>query len=683
MSSLVYLNLRNNLIYDPSKSLFSNLSDLQFLILSENKLESIEKQFFYGLKNLKYLDLTKNQLKFIFRDSYQEIYNLENLYLKFNFINNLNGSLRILKKLSTLDLSSNKLESFKIDDILSNISNLDLSFNLLKQFEFNQSYLFGLKTLKMSSTNSSLISNIDFKLFLELEELDLSDNLNINIEMINKLVKLRKLNIRNTNANDCSFIKNLKSIEELDVGDNRNYYFCLRFLSNSLKSLKISNVSLRENICMINKLIYLDASYNNITTMEFVYIESLNHLDLKFNYIDNIMINLKTNFNFHKLYHLSYISLFKSLTKYLTEFEIKFGYKLELAVLSNNNLRIFPKFCELDDSQQEIFDISCNLKILFFDHNKLEKIKPTDFLFLVNLQYLNLDSNSISLIADNSFFNLRSLETLILSNNNINLENNTSSIFNALTNIKFLNLSFNFIEFIGMYTFQNLLKLEVIDLSHNKIHSIKHGSFKGLINLRELYINANEPNLKIENSSFSQFEAIKTIYIDKFILNDSYHKSIFIYMIENKNFNHKKTILKWSFFQAFNLITLNESFYDCNLVFEFIRFNIQYNLKTESHFNDFLSNCQSSYLKKKYLIDYIIQENKLSVNYLYLFLVMLSFIFLVALIWSLFSFIDYPHKIEFNIHIIFDIKNFLFNLIKCFLAKTKKLFFWAYSRLGN
>ena len=215
------------------------------------------------------------------------------------------------------------------------------------------------------------------------------------------------------------------------------------------------------------------------------------------------------------------------------------------------------------------------------------------------LEYLNLDSNNISIIDDNSFFNLKSLESLILSRIKLNLANNTQVLFNLLTNIKLLNLSFNLIEFIQVNTFSNLFKLEVLDLSNNKINSIKEGSFKGLINLKDLYINGNEPDIKIQNTSFSQFEAINTIFIDRSTLNNSDHKSIFIDMVKNKNVNHNKTILKWIYYPSFNLITLNESFYECGLVFELIRFNIQYNLRTESDFSEYLTNCQSSKMKIK------------------------------------------------------------------------------------
>ena len=386
-------------------------------------------------------------------------------------------------------------------------------------------------------------------------------------------------------------------IEEIDLGDNLNYFFSLQYLSKSLTSLKISNISLREIYSYsFENLLFLDASFNNIFTLTgFHRILNLVYLDLKFNIINDIIISMIENFNFNRLNKLEYINLNKSLAKNLIKFELKFANKLEHAILSSNDLRIFPKFCEQIEPQEEI--VSCNLKTLHFDHNQLEKLKQIDFHLLERLEFLNLQSNNIHFIDDNSFFNLKSLETLILSDNKINIGNNTQDLFNSLTNIKLLNLSLNFIEFIRVNTFSNLLKLEVLDLSHNKIHTIKQTSLNGLVNLRDLYINGNEPDLKIENSSFIQFESIKTIFLDKSVLNDSNHKSIFIDMVKHKNSINNKTIFKWIYYSAFNLITLNESFYDCALVFELIRFNIQLNLKTESDFNEYLESCQSRKIK--------------------------------------------------------------------------------------
>ena len=464
------------------------------------------------------------------------------------------------------------------------------------------------------------------------------------------LKKLKKLNLRNTKTSDCSFIFYADLIEELDVSENKNYQTCLilNYKSSSLTSFKISNISIKGYLTNIDQdtthyylknLIYFDASLNQITTTEdLVELKSLVYLDLKFNIIDNVITDIEdVNFNFNKLPELEYINLNKSIAIKLKNFELKFGNKLVHAILSSNGLRTFPKFCEQDDTQLETsIEFSCNLKILYFDRNNLDRIKQLDLIFLEKLEYLNLESNEISLIEDDSFFNLKSLETMILSDNNLNLANNTHVLFNSLTSIKNLNLSFNSIEFTRNDTFKNLLKLELLDLSYNKIHSIKEGSFKGLINLRDFYVNGNEPGLTIENSSFNQFEDIKTIFLDKFYLNNSVHKSIFIDIVKSKNMIHKKTILRWSYFQAFNLITLNESYYDCGLVFELIRFNIQYNLKTESDFSEYLAYCYSSKMKRKSAGDYIIQDEKSIIFFLYVSLGMISLIIIFVVSVSIF-----------------------------------------------
>ena len=106
-------------------------------------------------------------------------------------------------------------------------------------------------------------------------------------------------------------------------------------------------------------------------------------------------------------------------------------------------------------------------------------------------------------------------------------------------------------------------------------------------------------------------------------------------MVNSKNYNHNKAILKWIYYPAFNLITVNESFYDCDLVFELIRFSIQYNLRTESDFTDYLANCQSIELKRKNTSYYSIQVQKIRINSFYLFLIMLSFFVPLVLILTL------------------------------------------------
>lgn len=57
--------------------------------------------------------------------------------------------------------------------------------------------------------------------------------------------------------------------------------------------------------------------------------------------------------------------------------------------------------------------------------------------------------------------------------------------------------------------------------------------------------------MKLENSSFKEFKKIKTIFIDRSILNDSLHKMLFIDMVNNKNILNYKRVLEWNYYPAF------------------------------------------------------------------------------------------------------------------------------------
>ena len=166
-------------------------------------------------------------------------------------------------------------------------------------------------------------------------------------------------------------------------------------------------------------------------------------------------------------------------------------------------------------------------------------------------------------------------------------------------------------------------------------------------------------------------------------------------MVKNKNAIHNKTILKWIYYPAFNMITSNETFYDCDLVFELIRFNIQYNLKTESDFSDFLTNCQSRKLKRKDSSDNIIQDNKIKINFFNFFLITVSFLILLVSILLYYVFSVKLNNIQFLkvyfvhlkkfykvcVNFILNSMNVIKDFLKRFIKATKKLLFGIFSRL--
>jgi Leucine-rich repeat (LRR) protein len=362
------------------------------------------------------------------------INNLERLSLSFNFINELNGCLKVLKSLKFLDFSANKIEFLTNDEMegMMSLTFLDLSKNPLKQIELNQ--LINLKNLKLSNVNSSSIISLNFSLFAQLEELDLSDNILSNKIDFEQLKNLKKLNLRNTNTTNCTFLKSLIYLNYLDTSENEknDINLFLRYLSENIKFLIASKSRLAQikPFGYTENVVHLDLGQNSLDEIILDIYSNLNYLDLSLNSFRDF------KFLFHELFNLDYVNLNRSLSEELAmrpDSIFSFELNLKEAVLSNNFLLKFPTFCVIFEVNQ--LKSVCKLKKLYFDHNRLEKIDSIMMNDLQELVYLNLDSNRLSLIEEESFNNLKSLEFLILSNNNLI---DLNGIFDGLTNIKIL-----------------------------------------------------------------------------------------------------------------------------------------------------------------------------------------------------------------------------------------------------
>jgi Leucine-rich repeat (LRR) protein len=295
------------------------------------------------------------------------------------------------------------------------------------------------------------------------------------------------------------------------------------------------------------------------------------------------------------------INLRKSFTLVASNFVLFFNKYLERAILSENELNNFPKFCqncfEGDCNSKEFINIECKLNTLKFDSNRLGKIMFEDLMDLNNLEYLNLENNRISFIETNSFYNLINLKTLILSQNEIVFRNETNFLFDTLFNLKFLNLSSNKIEFISSEFFYQLYKLETLDLSSNSIYEIESNSFYKLHSLKSLHLNENSAHIKIDIDSFVELQSIQNLFVSKSILNDLVSE-IFINLFRFKNSNIVKKSLNRSYFKSLFLTSsyLNEA-YDCNLTLYFIKSNVHFNFKTEKEIFDYFNECSSSTIK--------------------------------------------------------------------------------------
>ena len=325
--------------------------------------------------------------------------------------------------------------------------------------------------------------------------------------------------------------------------------------------------------------------------------------------------------------NLIFINLTKSLNEKIANKIFIFNNRLETALLSDNNLKNFPRFCRDDPN------MVCNLRRVYFESNNLKSISSQNMDKLFNLNYLNLNENSISSIESESFLNLVNLETLILSRNLLRYLNDSNHIFNCMYNLKYLDLSFNSIEYISSYEFSRLYKLKILDLSHNAIRLVANYSFYMLNSLRDLHINSNDDNLQIEMDSFIQIESLQRIYLSESILNTQ-TKSVFIQIFKDLNRNGGVLRSNRAYFKSLSLISSLLS--DCNLKLYFIRNNVHYNFKSD---DDSIS-C-SQLILKSVLISTNTHSNSIenifSNFFFYLIWIILFSIFFLG-IYSLFKF---------------------------------------------
>ena len=208
------------------------------------------------------------------------------------------------------------------------------------------------------------------------------------------------------------------------------------------------------------------------------------------------------------------------------------------------------------------------------------------------LRVLYLDNCKISMLDDDRpFSELSMLETLSLANNLVeglrtpNLEHQYSLIY--------LNLSRNRISFIENGTFDNLYSLLVLDLSYNSLIKIESYVFYYLTSIRDLYLSDGEPiEFDLYAFSFDDASSLKNIYVSLADVSYMNNKCFLVYSLQR--FKIREVNEHFVYYSSVNLITDLPSVYDrylCGLVFEFIQYDIHFNLKSEEQYAKFYDDC--------------------------------------------------------------------------------------------
>ncbi|RUS87393.1 hypothetical protein EGW08_004847 [Elysia chlorotica] len=189
---------------------------LRVLNLSGNHIKNITGlDFNWDLRELKLYD---NEIASI--EGLTNLKELSHLQLQHNQISKIGRGLGSLKKLQTLRLDNNKLTKIETPELLScsHITTLDLSSNRLETLA-PLNYLPNLEELLASGNR--LKSTGDLSKCRKLQELDLSWNQLADLAGIANLPNLQILDLSHNNITSLKPVGRLRSVEELNLNANR------------------------------------------------------------------------------------------------------------------------------------------------------------------------------------------------------------------------------------------------------------------------------------------------------------------------------------------------------------------------------------------------------------------------------------------------------------------------------
>ena len=533
LPKLQVLNLNNNNIRSLD-FLGSQFSMLKSLILESNRIENVSIEEFKDLKNLEILNLGKNRL---------------------SVIDNRVFRLSSLKELYLRDLGMENFVDLNLNDF-SNLSLLDVSFNSFKNISVSK-IMPNMKSLSLSRTNLTTFEALNLDFIFNLKLLNTSDNSLYDVQN----VKVGKL--KNTDSIDFSNML----LKELSI-------FRLYQTKNTLKFLNLSR----------NYLENVDDSFYKLT--------SLKTIDLSNNRIENISGSAFTNQTSLSFLYVANnrIRSFPILAKSIVELNLEDNLIEEIDVYLNDKLQKLT-ILNLRKNRitmlnfENLFEVNNKLEEIYLDRNSLSQMSNTDFEFFNNLLVLSVELNRISTIDRNAFSNLDRLLVLNLAQNNLTILNQDT--FENQLQLSLLNLSYNYLSFIEEDLFSSLYNLNSLDLSHNLLRQIDDYSFRLLNLLKVLSLDGNVL-LRFSPLTFNGLESIDVIYVEFQVLNQSDNQMSLLSELRPVKL---KQVGEYVYFRPISIVYNDRRMMNCRLVIEFLKRNIQVNLRADYDFVLFIDAC--------------------------------------------------------------------------------------------
>ena len=390
-----YLKFKNININSLSPKAFCPLVNLKILYLSKNNLDNIGKNDFYGLRSLEELYLNNNQIKKIEANSFNHLINLKKLNISSNKLSFFDSN--IFNKNSDLEeinISSNKINNNSVIPLrfLPRLKNLYLNFNFLENIDRKNCFLKlkWLEKLDLTGNNISFLAISSFSIFnfKNLKILILSKN---SITLVNPcfLSGLDQLEVLRLDFNSLKRIESdtfihLKNLKFLDLSSNKITFIGL----NGFRGLK--------------KLKTLILNNNKIKTYSFDCIKNLKKLCMN-------DCSLTDDFNWRKLKYIENLTILELRHNFFTTLTAKFSqnilklrrfilYDNEINHIDNEGLKYLTFLKTLDLSCNRLTQIDGNffkglksLVTLNLSFNKISEVKNS----FKDLNILDLSTYSI------------------------------------------------------------------------------------------------------------------------------------------------------------------------------------------------------------------------------------------------------------------------------------------------
>lgn len=557
---LTELNLAFNTIDTfPSRVLHSS-EKLEIIDLSYNRLHSIDDLINTTCFSLTHLDISHNNIVAVSIHTFNYCTQLVSLKINGNHIIEIESRAFIaLISLKVLNLNEIMIHDKDVNNLshIPKVLELDLNRNPIsweKDICLNSPHL---KKLDISMCRIRVLKAYAFRCFGNLSVLNLFKN---NITWIdrNAFAGLRHLYTLHLGANSIMTI----SDNELNLPNLRKLY------------LSDNNLSMFPYLHLLEKLSYLDISYNQLTNLtkgQLGSLQKLTELHLNNNQLNNFPMSVLIKFvklkilklDNNQLSELPFASASKSLESVqhcyiannsLVSVDMELVPRsIETLDLSNNyissihNEQSFSrgayvnlKYNRLDSFSLPQFETSLGGNILTCDCHMVWLIQKQASQYVNDLSEVKcrLYNGSVYSIS-NGDSNLREEDFLCRviypncpksclcfqnSNNNIHLINCSSSGLNIIPNwfpssAKIILLNGNDIKQLHGKSFANLSKLEVLRIKNCNVTNILPDTFNNMNKLHTLDLSSN----RIEQLTTSLFEgltSLKELYLDGNIISD-------------------------------------------------------------------------------------------------------------------------------------------------------------------